>query len=81
MKRALVYVAGAVLLAWVSLAYGPDLLGVEDSAYGDDSGLTRRLDILPWVALLLVGYGAAAAAVEVGIRTHRRRQHPPVAHQ
>lgn len=76
MKRTFTYFAGAVILMWGALAYGPDLLGVSDSTYGDDSGLSRRLDILPWIGLLFLGYLLVAAVVELGIRSRRKSRSP-----
>ena len=76
MKRAFIYFTGAVILMWGALVYGPDLLGVSDSPYGDDSGLSRRLDILPWIGVLILGYGLVAAVVELGIRARRKNRAP-----
>lgn len=70
--RALVWAAlGAVVLVG-GLRLGPDLfLDPPLDPEGDDAGLTRTLDVLPWVLLVLAGYLLVVAVVEMVLRRRR----------
>lgn len=74
MRRSLAYAALGVVLALVTLMLGPDLLGVpEATGEGDpDASLTRRLDVLPFVAGVMIAYLLAVGLVEV-VRRRRSR--------